>query len=158
GVLVSHLVIHLSSAKVSIFTARRYTARRLEYDASMQRLVGRQSPNISAPELVVVPSGRLADVEISSFAIGRTPVTNEQYAPFLESGRAPAPPWWRDPEFATPRKPVVGVAWEDAVAFCDWLSEFAGGRWRLPTEAEWEFAMCGGLLAPPTAWGNDVPR
>ncbi len=122
----------------------------------MRRGADRRSPSICAPELVVVPSGWLSGVEIFSFAIGRSPVTNREYAGFLESGRAPAPPWWRDPEFAAARKPVVGVTWEDAVTFCDWLSEMAGGRWRLPTEAEWEFAMCGGLIAPRTAWGNEV--
>ena len=41
--------------------------------------------------------------------------------------------------------------------FCAWLSEAAGGRWRLPTEAEWEFAASGGLTAPRTAWGETIP-
>jgi formylglycine-generating enzyme required for sulfatase activity len=65
------------------------------------------------------------------------PVVNREYAPFLAAGRAPAPPWWDDPDFSAPSQPVVGVTWDDAAAFCAWLSETAGGRWRLPTEVEW---------------------
>ena len=49
------------------------------------------------------------------------------------------------------------MTWGEAAAFCAWLSESAGGTWRLPTEAEWEFAACGGLSAPATAWGGAVP-
>lgn len=91
------------------------------------------------------------------FRLGRTPVTNREYAPFVERGRAAAPPWWSDPDFSSPQQPVVGVTWNEAMAFCEWLSESAGGRWRLPSEAEWEFAACGGLVAPATAWGEKIP-
>lgn len=41
--------------------------------------------------------------------------------------------------------------------YCAWLAESAGGRWRLPTEAEWEFAACGGFFAPRTPWGDSIP-
>ncbi len=118
------------------------------------------------PETVPIPAGRLElrlgdgparSVEVAPFRLGRMPVTNHEYAPFVASGRASAPPWWNDPEFRAPRKPVVGMTWDDAMEFCEWLSEAAGGRWRLPTEAEWEFAACGGLSAPKTAWGEAVP-
>jgi formylglycine-generating enzyme required for sulfatase activity len=52
---------------------------------------------------------------------------------------------WRDPGFAqTDEHPVVNVTWNDAKAFCDWLSEKEGNTYRLPTEAEWEYACRAG--------------
>ncbi|MET0619787.1 MAG: SUMF1/EgtB/PvdO family nonheme iron enzyme [Thermoanaerobaculia bacterium] len=103
-----------------------------------------------APKTVPIPAA-------VPFRLGRTPVTNRDYAPFLALGRVPEPPWWRDARFSAAALPVVGVSWEDAMAFCAWVAESAGGTWRLPTEAEWEHAACGGLKSPATAWGSAVP-
>jgi formylglycine-generating enzyme len=107
--------------------------------------------SFSAPECVRVVRGA------ARYALGRIPVTRGEYARFLDEGRAPSPPWWSDPRFAREAQPVVGVTWEEAVEYCRWLSETTGGTWRLPTEAEWEHAACGGLESPRTAWGEEVP-
>jgi sulfatase modifying factor 1 len=110
-----------------------------------------RSENFLVPACARVPRGG------GAFALGRTPITRLEYAGFLETGRAVEPPWWNDPRFARDAQPVVGITWGEAAAFCDWLSEHAGGTWRLPTEAEWEHAAAGGLDAPRTAWGDSVP-
>lgn len=122
-------------------------------------------PLALVPETVAIPAGclELLDpqerrrIPIARFRFGRTPVTNAEYAPFLATGRAAEPPWWNDPDFSHPRQPVVGISWKDAAAYTAWLSERTGQRWRLPEEAEWEFAIRGGLIGAKTAWGDAVP-
>ena len=61
-------------------------------------------------------------VVVGAFHLGRTPVTNAEYGPFIAAGRAAAPPWWRDPAFDSPRQPIVGVTWDEA-ALDKWLAD-----------------------------------
>ena len=61
---------------------------------------------------------------------------------------------WKRTSFAQKdNEPVINVSWEDAVEFCKWLSAKEGKTYRLPTEAEWEFA-CRGGTATAYPWGE----
>jgi hypothetical protein len=64
-------------------------------------------------------------VTVSAFRIGRTPVTNAQFAPFLAASRCSAPRWWANPAFGAPEQPVVGVTWLEACAYARWLGDTA---------------------------------
>src|SRR5438105_2199988 len=106
------------------------------------------------PDLALIPAGRFcmgddagrADerpahpVEQDAFYAAVAPVTNAEYAAFVRASGHEQPPFCRQPGFEAPDQPVVGISWFDAVAYCDWLSSIAGRRFRLPTEAEREYA------------------
>jgi len=79
-------------------------------------------------------------VWIDAFEMSVCQVTNSEYAAFANATcHAPPPAPFDDPE-----RPVVGVSWFEAVAYCEWLSGVSGRHVRLPTEAEWECAARGG--------------
>jgi formylglycine-generating enzyme len=64
---------------------------------------------------------------------------------------------WRDPGFSqSDDHPVVNVTWNDAVAFCNWLGRKEGKRYRLPSEAEWEYVCRAGTTA--RFFHGDDPR
>ena len=75
-------------------------------------------------------------VTLSSFSIGRYEVTQEEWQAVMGSN----PSW-----FKGPKRPVENVSWDDCQAFIKKLNEMTGKQFRLPTEAEWEFASRGGI-------------
>jgi sulfatase modifying factor 1 len=141
------------------------------------------------PEMVLVEAGGFEmgstdgfpdeqpvhEVEITrSFSIGKYEVTFEEYDVFCENTIGYNKP--DDGGTGRGKRPVVGVGWHDAVAYCNWLSEkqglppcysgkgkltkcdFSSNGYRLPTEAEWEYAARGGQNSQGYVYaGSDDP-
>jgi sulfatase modifying factor 1 len=97
-------------------------------------------------------------VWVDAFAMGVFQTTNEEYGLFLSATGHEKPEMWGEEGFSDPRQAVAGVSWFDATAYCEWLSEAAGKRFRLPTEAEWERAARGGVEGELYPWGDTLPQ
>jgi len=95
-----------------------------------------------------IPDARpLHRVKLSSFWIGQFEVTNQQYEMFKRQTRPP--------ESLGNTQPAVNVTWINASNFCKWLSKREKRSYRLPTEAEWEYAARGGLVQKTYPWGDE---
>jgi formylglycine-generating enzyme required for sulfatase activity len=116
-------------------------------------------------ELVVIPAGSFdmgSSTEYENpvhrvtiakpFAIGRYEVTFNEWDKCVEDGGCKYRP--DDREWGRGDRPVINISWLDAKAFVTWLSQKTGKTYRLPTEAEWEYAARGGTTTPYW-WGRD---
>src|SRR5436190_20421151 len=97
-------------------------------------------------------------VWIDAFQLAATQITNAEYERFLGATGTKPPPFSQYPNFNHPQQPVAGVSWHDAARYCEWLTSQTGSRFRLPTDAEWEFAARGGLEQKQFPWGDDPPQ
>jgi formylglycine-generating enzyme required for sulfatase activity len=140
-------------APAPVVPVKRDPAKELNVSPAARAMERQKHPNFTNSvgiQMFLVPSGRftmgsdaqlneqpLTPVTISCLYMARYPVTNAQYEAFdaaHASKRAPG---------AGPSHPVIFVTWQDADAFCKWLSKKEGKTYRLPTEAEWEYAARG---------------
>lgn len=95
------------------------------------------------------------EVWVDPFCMAKYCVTNHEYDTFVKTHKYPVqPPFGKEPNFNNPLQPVVGINWFDATAYCQWMSELSGRQYRLPYEAEWEFAACNGSRENVYSWGK----
>ena len=123
----------------------------------------------ASPRMVLLPAGKFdmgcltitdcsedetppREVNVKRFAVSQFEITFDQYQVFAKVSLRSIPEdsaWGRD------SRPVIHVSWHDAVAYTKWLSAETGSTYRLPTEAEWEYA---GRAGTDTrySWGDDL--
>ena len=148
----------------------RLTPRERAQAADILGLLGDPRPGVArAPEMVRLEGGtfRMGEgkeahrVTIRPFYLARYPVTNAQFRLFASDGGYQKRRFWTeagwewrtqtrhlrglidDPLWGIDNRPVVRITWHEAVAFANWLAARTRKPYRLPTEAEWEFAAAG---------------
>ena len=89
---------------------------------------------------------------IDGFWMGKYEVTNAQYRCFKSGHDSKS---YKGHSLNGDKQPVVEISWEDVVAYVDWLSVKSNRKFRLPTEAEWEYA-CRAGTATVCFWGDDA--
>jgi len=100
--------------------------------------------------------------KVETFKIAKYPVTNAQFALFVEAGgyqnsqwwtaegwqfkqteKWTEPGYWQNKNWNQPDHPVVGISWYESAAYCSWLSETTSEKIMLPTEQQWQRAAQG---------------
>ncbi len=120
----------------------------------------------SGPEMVWIPEGRfkMGDIQgggdsdekpvhwvsVKKFAMGRYEITFAEYDKFAKATSRKKP---NDRDWGSGNRPVIYISWLDATAYAKWLSQQTGQQYRLPTEAQWEYAARAGTKTKYW-WGN----
>ncbi len=151
-------------------TGDRYATDRIQ-ECNDKLLAARQPKEDMTPAgMVRIPAGSFMmgsndgesdekpvhQVSVDEFYMDKYEMTVAQYQKFLAANSSQTKPDNWNEQLQNSNWPVVYVTWNDAVAYCEWLSRQRGKRVRLPTEAEWEYAARGGLSGKKYPWGDDI--
>jgi formylglycine-generating enzyme required for sulfatase activity len=156
---VKHIVVCSVLASVAIVTCIFQSSRSTPIHVAQKRVLA----NSIGMQLIRIPTGAfkmgsdkapnsvpIHTVELREFWIGKYEVTNAQFERFRKR-RRPV-------ESRADNQPVTRVSFDEAAQFCRWLSKKEARRYRLPTEAEWEYAARGGRAQNDWPWGNEPPE
>ncbi|MBC8263118.1 SUMF1/EgtB/PvdO family nonheme iron enzyme [Acidovorax sp.] len=127
------------------------------------------------PEMILIPAGEFLmgsdpnvdkdardheqpqhTLYLPDYHLAKTPVTNAQYAAFVQATGHRQPERWKSgtPPGGKGYHPVVNVSWHDAIAYCHWLAGVTGKSYYLPSEAEWEKGARGAQMAESIPGGT----
>ena len=138
--------------------------RSIAMEALAQTGAGYWTMPYGEPDWIKIPTGpfsmgesnELHPVHVAEFLMARVPITNAQYLLFVQATQHVVPEGWEEgrPPKGKESHPVVNVSWDDALAYCEWLSRATGKPITLPSEAEWEKAARGDKDARQFPWGD----
>jgi formylglycine-generating enzyme required for sulfatase activity len=146
--------VSLSSQSVQTSSAKQSESAKDTFLKSSPQILTETLPGNIKLEMVKIPAGSFLmgspnndgsysdrekpqhQVNLREFYLGKYPLTQEQYRAIMGNN----PSEFRD----NPKNPVEKVSWDDAQAFCQQLNQKTGKNYRLPSEAEWEYACRAG--------------
>jgi formylglycine-generating enzyme required for sulfatase activity/uncharacterized RDD family membrane protein YckC len=121
------------------------------------RKMGEEYIGKDGAPMVLVPAGKFLygkkneRLSVQAFYMDKYELTAARYARFMKATGWELPKYWNEANLASDEdRPVIGVSWYDAEAYCTWVGK------RLPTEQEWEKAARG-LDGRKYPWGNEEP-
>jgi formylglycine-generating enzyme required for sulfatase activity len=134
------------------------------------KIIKKYRDHVPEPEMVAIPSGSfnmgclkprhcnkkslpVHKVDVSSFELGKYEVTFKEWKVCVAFGACEHYPYYAG--IGDDNHPIIDVSWSDAQQYIQWLNKVTGNNYRLPTEAEWEYAARAGTTTE-YFWGNEL--